>query len=102
MALEREVQLHTHTQADKQQAQQQAEELRERVTAAESELQAARAQLAHVPRPMSPLLQPNPNYASAHAPHHPLQSVLGEPVAQFLVIRSKPTVDEVSPIHAFM
>ena len=74
VALEREVQLHTQTQADKVQAQQHAEEAQSKATAAQAELQALRAQLAQVPRPVSPLLRPSLQSAPLH---HPLQSVFG-------------------------
>lgn len=57
------------------QAQQQAEEARIELTAVQAELQALRAQLAHVPRPVSPLLRPTFDIDTVH---HPLKSVLGK------------------------
>ncbi|KAL0041505.1 hypothetical protein WJX79_005695 [Trebouxia sp. C0005] len=77
VALEREVELHTQTQAEKLEAQQQAEEYRAQVTGIQAEMRSL-PQLGHAatrPAPSPAPLQPlhNPGVAACH----PLQSVLG-------------------------
>ncbi|DBA94517.1 TPA: Coiled-coil domain-containing protein 57 [Trebouxia sp. C0004] len=78
VALEREIELHTQTQAEKLEAQQQAEECRAHVTGIQAEMHSLRIQIghaatrpAHSPAPLQPLH--NPGVAACH----PLQSVLG-------------------------